>query len=116
MIRIVFISMIIVLLALVAGAEEYDENTLEVRCHWTAPSEGSAVAVYYLQVKDAIDEARHFVTYVVPAQAGLEQEYFVTIDSLRPYTARVRGMDSQGRQGPWSEWSPMQDFVAAPDP
>ena len=116
MIRIVFIATFVLALALVSVAEEYNENTLEVRCHWTAPSEGSPVAVYYLQVKDAVDEERHFVTYVVPSQAGTEQEYFVTIDSLRPYTARVRGMDSQGRQGPWSEWSPMQDFVAAPDP
>ena len=64
--------------------------------HWTAPTEGSAVDHYVVDMLINADHATVWTPYavvVVPIKAG----DFVAV--------RVAGVDAFGRQGPWSEWS-----------
>jgi hypothetical protein len=101
---------------LVAAASADVEEPLRIRCQWTAPTEGSPVVLYQLQVMDVNSE--QVFTYVVPAQAGETQEYIFTEgDYFREYQARVRGLDADGDEGPWSEWSDVKGFEAdEPEP
>lgn len=88
----------------------YDPST-EARCSWDAPTYGTPVDHYILQVAD--------VTFDEPATETYDNildEYFdVPVEFFHTYKARVAGVDSLGRQGPWSLWTPLYNPDAVPD-
>jgi hypothetical protein len=80
-----------------------------VTASWEAPTEGSPVVFYVLEIYEDgvlfIFDTTENTSYVVEAgifQAGPQ------------YTARVRGVDAQDRTGPWSLWS--DPYVFDPGP
>jgi hypothetical protein len=89
--------------ALVQAAEGVD-----IRCRWQAPDSGSPVQVYELQIKDV--DGGLDTTITVPSQPGSEQVQVFEGEFLRRYIARVRGIDAQGRSGPWSNFSQVYVF------
>ncbi|HOX27481.1 MAG TPA: hypothetical protein PLL30_17825 [Candidatus Krumholzibacteria bacterium] len=64
-----------------------------VTAQWIAPTEGSPVYVYVMQVETIATTTATSTVLPVPVAA----------DSMR---ARVSGVDAEGRQGPWSLWGP----------
>lgn len=105
-----------VLFSAVIMARADVQEPLRIRCEWRAADSGSASVIYQLHVMDldgGID-----TTYVVPASPGSVQEFFfVDGDYLRRYVARVRGVDADGDEGQWSDWSAIYAFeVADPEP
>lgn len=89
--------------ALVQAAEG-----VEIRCRWQAPDTGSPVQVYELQIRDV--DGGLDTTMTVPSRPGPEQVQVFEGEFLRRYIARVRGIDAQGRSGPWSNFSPIYVF------
>lgn len=80
------------------GALPAAAQTVEVTASWTAPTEGSPVDHYVLQL--SVDGGP-FST--VASVAGTSHALQLDVDST--YVARVAGVDAQDRQGPWSESS-----------
>lgn len=80
-----------------------------VTASWDPPTEGSPVVFYVLEIYEAgalfLSEQVYETSYLIPA--GVFQANV-------PYTARVRGVDAQGRTGPWSLWS--DEYVFDPGP
>ena len=110
----VFTLMVSLSAALIV-ADADAQSPLRVRCEWRAGTQGSTPVLYQLQIHD-LDDGVDF-TYVVPAQPGPVQEfYFVDGSYLRRYVARVRGVDADGDEGPWSQWSPVAVFEVADPP
>ena len=70
-------------------------QTVDVIASWTAPTTGSPVATYILQL--SVDGGP-FIDYATTTETSVT----VTLDNLRTYVARVAAIDSLGRQGPWS--------------
>jgi hypothetical protein len=107
---------VLVATALASTALGEIQEPLRIRCQWTRPTTGSPVAIYQLQIVDV--NGGLDTTYVVPAQAGEVQEYiFADGDYMREYRARVRGIDADGDEGPWSPWSPLVAYeVEDPEP
>lgn len=65
---------------------------------WTAPTTGSAVAYYVIETHDGRTlECRHLTP-----KGGKARVPFTPGQVQR---IRVAGVDAQGRQGPWSQWS-----------
>lgn len=62
---------------------------------WNAPSTGSPVAHYEVQLKT---DAGNWVS--VPDTTATS--YLFTLESGHTYRVHVAGVDAQGRQGPWS--------------
>jgi len=62
-----------------------------VTATWSRPTEGSPVVVYQIEIEAAATWPD--TTFRIPVP--------VAADSLR---GRVRGVDAQGRAGPWSVW------------
>lgn len=88
-----------------AGAQT---TTVQVTASWNAPTEGSPVQHYVLQI--ATDGGPYATVATV---AGTSYTLELEID--RTYTARVAGVDSQDRQGPWSlESDPYTPDVGPP--
>lgn len=73
-------------------------QTVNVTASWTAPTEGSPVHHYVLQLST---DGGPFVT--VGSVTGLSYALELNVGST--YVARVAGVDAQDRQGPWSEES-----------
>lgn len=74
--------------------------------NWQAPSQGAVVATYLLRIQDV--QAATEDTFTVEAQPGPQQRFSFT--RARPgheYRACIAGVDARGRQGPWSDWSPV---------
>jgi hypothetical protein len=100
----------LVLLAAVAfflsrGEQGEDEfGTSVVR--WQAPDSGATAVSYQLRIQEV--GAATEDTFQVVAQPGPAQSFAFT--RARPgheYRACIAGIDAQGRQGPWSAWSPV---------
>ncbi len=72
------------------------QTTVQVTASWSAPTEGSPVQQYVLQLSTNGGS----YTTVATVQGGTSQ--VLTLEIGNTYTARVAGIDSQGRQGPWS--------------
>jgi len=69
-------------------------EAVEVTFYWTAPTTGSPVAVYEFQISHDLE---NWTTVATPADT------FTTVDLPVGTTyARVRGIDAQGRAGPWA--------------
>jgi len=103
------------------------QSPLSVRCEWTAPTEGSLVVLWELQIREIIPPA-DTLTYTFPADPddpdqgaphGSPQEFVVPEgDLLRdtPYLGRIRGFDLQGRASPWTPWTDAWFPTPPPDP
>jgi hypothetical protein len=89
------LATIVLLVALATSAAAYD---VDVTCSWTAPTEGSPVVTYVLEVSE---NGGPFVQYAT-TQAP-QTSVSLTLESWNTYVARVAGIDAQGRQGPWSD-------------
>jgi hypothetical protein len=77
----------LLLLPAAVGAQE------QVRYEWTAPTTGSAVDHYVVEVYDGAAWGGEATTTETSAVVEMENGW----------TVRVAGVDSYGRQGPWSE-------------
>jgi hypothetical protein len=89
-----FIAALCLCLTVPASAQD----TVQVTASWTAPTTGSPVQHYVLQLSI---NGGPFTT--VATVAGLSTQLELEIGQT--YTARVAGVDSQDRQGSWSETS-----------
>ncbi len=109
---VILVSLSTVLISTVADAQ----NPLRIRCEWRAAADGTPPVLYQLQIMDLDGDVD--TTFVVPARPGPVQEfYFVDGDYLRRYVSRVRGVDADGDEGPWSVWSVAYAFeVDDPEP
>jgi hypothetical protein len=81
----------------------------QVTGRWTAPTEGSPVVFYELEVL-AGEEPFLVVTTEDTQYLFAPGTFEVDV----PYVARVRGVDAKDREGPWSEWS--EPFIWDPGP
>lgn len=93
-----------------AGRDGDEFATSVVR--WQAPDSGAAVVSYQLRIQEI--GAATEDTFQVAAQSGPQQSFAFT--RARPgheYRACIAGVDAQGRQGPWSAWSPIYRRGAA---
>jgi hypothetical protein len=97
------VLLLVLLWAGVAGAQQ----TTEVQATWTAPTTGTPVETYILQL--SVDEGP-FTTYATTDTTNAT----ITVEALRTYVARVAGVDAQDRQGPWSETSDPYTFDPGP--
>lgn len=79
-----------------------------IRCRWQAPDTGSPVHHYELQIVDV--DGGLDTTVTVASRPGQQQEYVFEGAFLRRYISRVRGIDGQGRSGPWSNYSQIHVF------
>jgi hypothetical protein len=107
--RLVVAALMTFLLIMCFADRALVQEPLRVTCKWRVATEGSPAILYQLHIQD-IDGGLD-TTYVVPAQPGDTQEFhFVHGEYLRRYVARVRGVDVDGDEGPWSEWSEVASF------
>ena len=113
--RLTVMALLILMTSAMTAVGEVQEP-LRIRCQWLRPTTGSPVILYQLHIKDANTGLE--TTYVVPAQAGEIQEFIFTDGEYNhEYQARVRGLDADGDEGPWSGWSELAAFeVDDPDP
>lgn len=72
--------------------------TATIDYQWTPPVGGSPVVRYDVEI-DTDGQI------VLTSTAGTENTFSVIYDFGETVAIRVRGVDAQGRTGPWSEWS-----------
>jgi hypothetical protein len=97
--KILFAAIMLLTLTSVAFAQ----TTATVRASWTAPTDGSPVDHYILQVST---NGGAFVTEqdnIQTTTTTLELTY------MNIYVVRVAGVDGMGRQGPWS--APSDEYM-----
>lgn len=68
----------------------------DVTFTWTAPTEGSPVVVYQVQLSE------NGGPYTTVSASETDTQYTFSLDYGTTYTVRVAGVDAQGRRGPWS--------------
>jgi hypothetical protein len=68
---------------------------VEVSASWIAPTEGSPVVNYVLELSE---DGGPYVVYGSTEQTTM----ILLLKNFVTYTARVSGIDAQDRQGPWS--------------
>lgn len=83
---------------------------------WQAPTSGSPAVRYLVRIRDL--DGSLYETYSVDAVPGSAQSYtFTQVEYAHRYQGRVAAIDARGRQGPWSDWSPIYDRESsAPQP
>jgi hypothetical protein len=87
-----------------AAADEY----MTAIVTWQAPPIGSPAVRYLVRIRD-LDGTLNEI-YTVEAMPGQQQSFtFTRVEYARRYQGRVAGIDALGRQGPWSNWSPVYD-------
>lgn len=76
------------------------EQSPQVTATWDAPTTGSPVVVYNLQIY-------HGGELIMSVETPDTFQVFApgTFVALETYLARVQGVDALDRAGPWSEWS-----------
>ena len=89
----VFLSAVVLVVLMLASVSF--AQTVGVRATWEAPTEGSPVVQYILELSQ---DGGPYVVYGSTEQTSMD----LTLDNLSTYTARVAGQDALGRQGPWS--------------
>ncbi|PID81940.1 hypothetical protein CSB20_00470 [bacterium DOLZORAL124_64_63] len=86
----------LVLLPRIVGAD-VDTPVTEVYT-WTAPTEGTAVAYYMVQIMvNDVD--------IVTLDPVFSEEVSVVMQYGNKYRVRVAGVDAAGHRGPYSPWS-----------
>lgn len=93
-----------------AVADEMDPGTpdefMTAILRWQAPAAGSPAVRYLVRIRDL--DGSLYETYSVDAVPGSAQRYtFTQVQYAHRYQGRVAGIDARGRQGPWSDWSPV---------
>jgi hypothetical protein len=104
------LTLILVLSGLLPGLtdEASADEFMTAYLTWQAPTTGSPAVRYLVRIRDI--DGTLYETIPVDAVPGPEQSYtFTRVEYARRYQGRVAAIDSQGRQGPWSEWSPVYD-------
>jgi hypothetical protein len=96
--RTLTILAVLALLGTLGAMPAAAQTSVQVTASWTAPTEGSPVDHYILQIST---DGGPFVT--VGSVTGTE--YVLDLDVGSTYVARVAGVDAQSRQGAWSESS-----------
>ena len=71
---------------------------------WTAPTTGTPVVRYDVEIRIGGPESDQIETRSVTTN-----EVTFSVDWVTIYEVRVRGVDAQGRVGPWSPWSLAED-------
>ena len=90
--------LLVIIMIVVAGTAAADAVT----AHWSAPTTGSPVVEYVLELYES-DALVLTTTTPDTFYTFSEDEMNVPFGT---YVARVAGRDIQDRQGPWSPWSP----------
>jgi hypothetical protein len=67
---------------------------------WDPPTTGTPVVRYEVEIRVGGSDSDQIDTQTVNTN-----EVTFAVDWVTPYEVRVRGVDGQGRTGPWSEWS-----------
>ena len=104
------LALILVLAGLASGplVEARADEFMTAYVTWNAPATGSPAVRYLVRIRDL--DGTLYETAMVEATPGPEQRYaFVKVEFAHRYQARVAGIDALGRQGPWSNWSPVYD-------
>lgn len=101
--RVVFWLLLAGFCFLSPSGRAQDRSGKEVPCSWEAPTYGTPVVHYVLQVVE-LGGAQPDTT-VYDQIPGLSRNVFVAYGNV--YKARVAGVDAEGRQGPWSLWTPL---------
>ncbi len=84
--------------------------TTEVR--WQASSRGAAAVSYLVRIQEVGSATED--TFAVAARPDAQQSFaFTRARPGRDYRACIAGVDAKGRQGPWSDWSPVYRRDAA---
>lgn len=93
-----------------AGRAHDDENNTQdpmlgkwARCSWDAPTYGTPVVTYVLEVEEWGNEDPATTIH----DEITELYHDVWVEFGISYKARVAGIDAEDRQGPWSEWTPL---------
>ena len=86
-----------------------EELSTEVSYVWPAPLMGSPVVHYVLELEQLRGE---IVVSKTVFDSIPENIFPVPVEMGLKYHIRVAGVDAQGRQGPWSDWS---DVKAPPE-
>ncbi len=110
--KTVMYGLIFAVAVLAGGALVYGEEILEklldspddMVFEWTAPTTGSAVDKYEVEIRTGGVNSTDVETRMVTTK-----QVTFAVDWLTLYEVRVRGIDSAGRVGPWSIWSLAED-------
>lgn len=75
----------------------------ELTITWTAPTHGTAVSYYILQISSSDDGETYsaYADWQVIVNTPPLEEYTFTGTPLTFYLARVRAVDAEGNMGPW---------------
>ena len=93
----------LVLVALSGKAQDEAPRQVTATCSWGAPTYGTPVDHYVLQLVKLGGAAFDTTTF-----DSIQAESFdLDLELGFTYKARVAGVDAQGRQGPWSLWTPV---------
>ena len=121
------LAMVAVLVFFVSGPVRADDPaSLEVRVEWRAPTTGSLVVLWELQIRVKQGPPVTFDPILIPvdendptegAPHGSLQQFTLPAGLLSRnvlYEGRIRGFDLQGRAGPWTPWT--EAFFSTPEP
>lgn len=72
---------------------------------WTVPTGGTTPVSYDVEIRKGGADSGTIMTTTTPTNSISVPVSNFTIK----YEVRVRGVDSEGRRGPWSEWSDEYD-------
>lgn len=75
---------------------------------WSPPSTGSPVAYYEIESRDAWDRPAS----CVPARTAGPDTCISYPETYIWHQIRVRGVDGDGRAGPWSEWALQEPYLS----
>lgn len=96
------------IILLVAMSVSYPAAAETITYTWTPCDGGSPAVDYRMEVEidgEAVDSFRI---------GNSSAEHTIEVQSAKVVAVRVAGVDSQDRQGPWSEWS--EDYTADDGP
>lgn len=78
-----------------------DHDPQPMTFEWDPPVGGSAVVLYEVEIR----ESRPTTEATVVRRTTDTNRVTFDVRWLYLYEVRVRGVDAEGRKGPWSEWS-----------
>lgn len=101
----VFLTIIFLLMILAPSGKAQIPNFQgkNARCSWDPPTYGTPVEHYVLQVITFGGDDPDTTTYDNITDTFMD----VWVKYTFTYKARVAGVDAEGRQGPWSLWTPL---------
>jgi len=85
-------------------AQTGNDQPVDMVFAWEAPTTGSPVVKYEVQVRRG-----GMLSSDVTTREAFTPEIVIPVDWLTLYEVRVRGVDAAGVRGPWSGWSLAED-------